>query len=256
MNKRLALITGVGRKEGIGAAICKQLAADGMDILFTYWHAYDREVMQHERSEDPEKIREACRAFGVRAEIIELNLADPRSIEELYAYSMTVFGRYPDTLVHNAAVSINDSIETITADGLDRHYEINTRAVTLLTQTFLKHFDYEYGRIICITTGWEVGPMPDELSYVLTKSTMDTLAFTLAPRLAAKKITINCINPGPTDTGWMNEELKKVLLERSPQGRLGRPEDAAKLAGILASEQSQWITGQTIHSEGGFINHF
>ncbi|MBM7579175.1 SDR family oxidoreductase [Jeotgalibacillus terrae] len=254
MTRRLAIITGVGRKAGIGASIAEKLAADGMDILFTFWHAYDRDVSSHTESEDPDDVLAACRAHGVQAEMIELNLAEVHSIDELFSFCQTAFGRYPDTLIQSAAVSINDSIETISADQLDQHYAINTRAVTLLTQKFLQHFDSETGRVICLTTGWAQGPMPNELSYALTKSAIDTLVYTISPVLAERKITINSINPGPTDSGWMNDEVKKELLSLSPQGRLGMPADAANLVSFLASEQAQWITGQTIHSEGGFIN--
>ncbi|WP_404405883.1 SDR family oxidoreductase [Jeotgalibacillus malaysiensis] len=255
MARRLALVTGVGRKVGIGAALAERLAADGMDVLFTYWHAYDREVSAHEKSEDPDDILQLCREKSVHAEMIELNLAEVHSIDELFSYCYSVFGRYPDTLVHNAAVSINDTIETVTAEQLDQHYAINTRAVTLLTQKFLKHFEYDFGRIISLTTGWAQGPMPNELSYALTKSTIDTLAYTISPVLAERKITMNVINPGPTDTGWMNDELKEELLTRSPQGRVGKPSDVANLASFLVSVEAQWVTGQTIHSEGGFNNY-
>lgn len=256
MTRRLALVTGVGRKIGIGAALAERLAADGMDVLFTYWHAYDREISAHKRSEDTDDILQLCREKSVHAEMIELNLAEVHSIDELFSYCYSVFGRYPDTVIHNAAVSMNDTIETVTAEQLDQHYAINTRAVTLLTQKFLKHLAYDFGRIICLTTGWAQGPMPNELSYAMTKSTMDTLVYTISPVLARRKITINVINPGPTDTGWMSDELKDVLLERSPQGRVGKPSDVANLASFLVSEEAQWVTGQTIHSEGGFINHF
>ncbi|TFE01757.1 SDR family oxidoreductase [Jeotgalibacillus salarius] len=256
MTNRLALVTGVGRKIGIGAALAERLAADGIDVLFTYWHAYDREVSSHERSEDADDILKLCREKNIQAEMIELNIADTQSINELFSYCYSVFGRYPDTLINNAAVSINDTIETVTTEQLDQHYAVNTRAVTLLTQKFLQHFEYDFGRVICMTTGWAQGPMPNELSYALTKSTMDTLVYTISPVLAERKITINIINPGPTDTGWMNADLKEVLLKRSPQGRIGQPADVANLASFLVSEQAQWVTGQTIHSEGGFINHF
>ena len=96
--------------------------------------------------------------------------------------------------------------------------------------------------------------MPNELSYVLTKSTMDTLTYTLASTLAEKNITINAINPGPTDSGWMSEDTKSYLINRFPIGRVGQPTDVAKLVSFLTGPDSGWITGQVIHSEGGFRN--
>ena len=96
--------------------------------------------------------------------------------------------------------------------------------------------------------------MPEELSYVLTKSAVETLTYTLSSTLAEKGITINTVNPGPTDSGWMNDKIKTDLLTRFPAGRLGQPEDVAKLVSFLVSDEAQWITGQLIHSEGGFKN--
>ena len=94
--------------------------------------------------------------------------------------------------------------------------------------------------------------MPGEIAYAITKGAIETLTYTLASEIASKGITINAVNPGPNDTGWMNRELEDQLLAQSPMGRVGRPTDTAKLIGFLASEEAEWITGQVIHSEGGF----
>jgi len=181
-----------------------------------------------------------------------LDLQDTSSFEESFAFCKEQFDRYPDVLVNNAAVSINDNIHTITAQSLDDHYRVNVRATTFLTSQFVKSYQGESGRIINITTGWSRGQMPDELSYVLTKSAVETLTYTLASTLAEKGITINAINPGPTNSGWMNEEIKTEILKLSPSGRIGEPHDAANLVAFLASDRAKWITGQVIHSEGGF----
>ena len=150
--------------------------------------------------------------------------------------------------------SLNDNILTITPESLDEHYRVNVRATTFLTSEFVKCFEGSNGRVVNITTGWSRGQMPEELSYVLTKSAVETLTYTLASTLAEKGITINAINPGPTNSGWMTEEIKTEILKLSPAGRIGEPEDAANIVAFLASERAQWITGQVIHSEGGFRN--
>ena len=94
--------------------------------------------------------------------------------------------------------------------------------------------------------------MPGELAYAATKGAVEAFTVTLAAEVAPLGLTVNAINPGPTDTGWMSEELRAALLARLPFGRIGRPEDAARLVAFLASEDAAWITGQVIHSEGGF----
>ncbi len=94
--------------------------------------------------------------------------------------------------------------------------------------------------------------MVNELSYATTKGAIDALTITLSAELADKGITINAVNPGPTDTGWRNKDIKAKLLKKFSTGRIGRPEDAANLICFLASDEGKWINGQIIHSEGGF----
>ncbi len=95
--------------------------------------------------------------------------------------------------------------------------------------------------------------MEDELAYGMTKGAIEAFTKSLAAGVGPRGITVNAVNPGPTDTGWMTEELKRGLLPRFALGRLGQPEDAARLVAFLAGDEATWITGQTIHSEGGFV---
>jgi 3-oxoacyl-[acyl-carrier protein] reductase len=95
--------------------------------------------------------------------------------------------------------------------------------------------------------------MEDELAYAMTKGAIEAFTKSLAAGVGHKGITVNAVNPGPTDTGWMTEELKRELLPKFPFGRLGQPEDAGRLVAFLAGDEAAWITGQTIHSEGGFV---
>ena len=94
--------------------------------------------------------------------------------------------------------------------------------------------------------------MPNEIAYAITKGAIETLTYTLSQKIASKGITINAVNPGPNDTGWMNEKMKTELLSQFPMNRIGKPKDTANLIGFLASKEAEWITGQIINSEGGF----
>jgi 3-oxoacyl-[acyl-carrier protein] reductase len=107
------------------------------------------------------------------------------------------------------------------------------------------------GRIINLTSGQSVAPMPGELAYAATKGAIEAFTVSLSAELAPYGITVNAVDPGATDSGWMTEEIKQELLPRFPMGRIGQPEDAARLIAFLASDEAAWITGQVIHSRGG-----
>jgi 3-oxoacyl-[acyl-carrier protein] reductase len=94
--------------------------------------------------------------------------------------------------------------------------------------------------------------MPTELAYASSKGAIIAFTESISPALASRGITVNVINPGPTDTGWMSDELREALVRSSPAGRVGTPEDAARLVAWLASDDARWITGQVINSEGGW----
>jgi 3-oxoacyl-[acyl-carrier protein] reductase len=109
------------------------------------------------------------------------------------------------------------------------------------------------GRVVNFSSGQHLGPMPDELAYAGSKGAIIAFSTSIAPSLARRGITINVVNPGPTDTGWMTPDLRDAIADQIPMGRVGMPDDAARLVGWLASDEAQWITGQVINSEGGMI---
>ena len=251
-NPRIALVTGASRLKGIGAATCLALAEAGYNLFFTYWTEYDKELNLVSGEEDPETLQSLIQEKGVICHKLEWDLSNAENISELLRHVERVIG-YPDILVNNACYSTMDSFETITPVSLDRHYEINVKATTLLTSYFARSFQKKAGgRVINLTSGQSLEPMSDELSYAITKGTIEHITKTLVPDLAKKGITINAVNPGPNDTGWMEEDLKEAMLSNFPMGRVGTPRDVAHLIRFLASPEAEWVTGQIIHAEGGF----
>ncbi len=239
--------------KGIGAAICEALAEGGADIFFTYWSAYDRSMPWGIEQDEPFQIQRKIEALGVSCHCLELDLSKEEGPQALLAAARDAFGE-PDILVNNACYSEAMPYSALTSERLDRHYFLNVRAPIMLSVEFAKQFQKgRGGRIIAMTSGQSLGPMPGETAYAATKGAIDAFVKTFAAEVAEKGITVNAVNPGPTDSGWMDEELKKQLLPKFPFGRIGTPYDAARLIRFLASDEAEWITGQIIHSEGGFI---
>jgi 3-oxoacyl-[acyl-carrier protein] reductase len=250
--ERIALVTGASRRAGIGAAICRALAASGHDIAFTHWQAYDRASDWSADEEGPTALLAELRATGVRAEAFEADLSRSETPVELFDEVIERLG-FPRVLVNNAAHSTHTGYATLSAAELDAHYAVNLRATALLSAELARRWPGGSGRIINMTSGQSHGPMPEELAYAASKGAVEALTVSFSVGAARLGITVNAVNPGPTDTGWMTEELKEVLLPKFPFGRIGEPADAARLVAFLASDAAAWITGQVIHSEGGFL---
>lgn len=252
LERRIAIVTGASRLNGIGAAICTALASKGMDVFFTYWTTYDSEMPWGIRSNEPQLLQDKIEEYGVRCEKLELDLTDTAAAAKLLDRVEEKLGK-PSILINNATYSVDVGYDTLTAEILDRHYEVNIRGTMLLSVEFASRFSHSKGgRIINLTSGQSLGPMAGNIAYATTKGAIDTFTLTLSAELASKGITVNAVNPGPTDTGWMNDDVKNVILTKSPNGRIGMPQDAARLIAFLASDEAEWVTGQIIHSEGGF----
>lgn len=250
---RVAIVTGAGRRAGIGAAICRALARRGADVFFTQWGAYDRGPGTGEDPDGPAALRQELRSLDVRAEHVEADLSLPETPAQVLEEAAERLG-VPSILVNNAAHSTRDGFEHLDSTTLDAHYAVNLRATALLSVVFAQRFDGETGgRIVNLTSGQSLGPMPGELAYAATKGAIEAFTRTLAAEVGHKGMTVNAVNPGPTDTGWMTEELRQELSAKFSARRVGEPEDAARLVAFLASDEAAWITGQVIHSEGGFL---
>ena len=251
LHGRVALVTGASRSIGIGAAIARELARGGADVFTTFYRAYDASMpWGSTRSEADDLIAELV-ALGVRAGGIELNLAEPTAPATLFDRAESMFGAV-DILINNATHSEPTGIDVLDAAQLDRHYAVNLRATALLCAEFTRrHRGTPGGRIINLSSGQGKEPMPAELAYVATKGAIEAFTVSLSAALAARGITVNAIDPGATDTGWMTPALKQSLEAGAPMRRIGQPEDAARLVRFLVSDEAGWITGQIIYSRGG-----
>lgn len=243
----IAIVTGASHNQGIGAAICRKLAKEGANIFFTHWGSEENWAVNFED--------EIIQENGVKCGNSEIDLSEPNAPFKILDMVTHQLGT-PTILVNNAAHSTRDGYMKLDAKTLDDHYAVNMRATFLLSVEFARRLKQQQklmGRIINMTSGQALGPMTDELAYVATKGAISTFTLSLSAELAPLGITVNAINPGPTDTGWMTADIKNHLTSKFLSGRIGLPEDAARLVSFLASEEAQWITGQIINSEGGFF---
>ncbi|MBI5670158.1 MAG: SDR family oxidoreductase [Chloroflexi bacterium] len=249
---RVALVTGASRRIGIGAAVCRALARQGVDVFFTYWRPYDGTMPWGADDNAPALLEAELHALGVRCASLEADLSQPDTPAAILDAAEAALDMV-SILVNNATYSVNGGYDVLDAAMLDAHYAVNIRGTFLLSVEFARRFQAgSGGRIISLTSGQGLGPMPDELAYATTKGAVEAFTVSLATGVAHKGITVNAVDPGPTDTGWMSDDLKAWVLAHTPQGRVGTPDDAARLIAFLASDAAQWVTGQVIHSNGGF----
>ncbi len=244
---RVAVVTGVGRVEGIGFAISRRLLGEGWRVLV---HSYD----EGDRvAGDEGAVVAALGGFSDRLRQIEVDLGAPEAPRRVIDAAREAFGTV-DALVVNHAHGSDQSLATVTVEELDRAWAVNARAAVLFAQAFsaARDDDRPDGRIVLLTSGQHLGPMPGELPYVLSKGALHQVTATLADELAERRITVNAVNPGPVDTGWPSAELREQLTPRFPAGRWGGPEDIAPVVAWLLSAESAWVTGQVIDAEGGF----
>jgi 3-oxoacyl-[acyl-carrier protein] reductase len=247
---RVALVTGVSRRAGIGFAVARRLAAAGLRVFAHHHVAHDAERAW---GADPAGIDAVIAAVGGETRHAGFDLAEPEAPAALFAAAREAFGRV-DVLVCNHASSGPDgTLAGVTAEMLDAHWAVNTRSSLLLAGEFARHHDGRAGgRIVFMTSGQGRGPMPGEVAYATSKGALAAITLTLADELADRGITVNCVNPGPTDTGWATPELFAAVRDRLPAGRWGEPDDAARLIAWLVSDEGRWMTGQVLDSEGGF----
>lgn len=252
---RVALVTGVSRRQGIGCAIASRLASLGADLVVTHHRPHD--VEQPWGADDVDSVLDEIRAHrendDQRVVDVAADLADAATPQALVDRAVAEFG-HVDALVCNHARSGGDGpLGELTAEMLDAHWAVNTRSSLLLTQAFAaQHDGRPGGRVVLMTSGQGMGPMPGEVAYATAKAALAGITSTLADQLADAGITVNTVNPGPVDTGYMTPELAARLAPMFPFGRMGEPDDPARLIAWLVSDEGRWMTGQVLDTEGGF----
>ena len=250
---RTALVTGVSRRRGIGFAVASRLAEMGAWLAVHHHRAHDAE--EYGAGEDLDALLTDLRASlqgPARLVDVGADLGDPTAVAGLVPTVTDLLGHL-DVLVCNHAHGGGEvDLAHLTVATLDRHWAVNTRATLLLTQAFAaQHDGRPGGRVIWMTSGQSLGPMSDNLAYATSKAALAGATWSVADDLAGRGILLNTVNPGPVNTGYL-DDAPPAFLEAFPQHRIGEPEDPARLIGWLVSDEGRWVVGQVLNSEGGF----
>ncbi|MFD0004785.1 SDR family oxidoreductase [Streptomyces sp. NPDC127178] len=254
---RTALVTGASRRAGIGHAVARRLAAYGASVYLHHHVPHDAAMPWGADSPDHvvASVREALGDPEAQVLAGPGDLSDPAAPAELIATAATALGGRLDILIANHAVSGSDgTLDEIDAAMLDTHWTVDTRAVLLLVQAHARLRPAgPGGRVVMMTSGQDIaGGMPGEIAYALQKGALASITRSLSTTLAEQGITVNTVNPGPVDTGYLTGEAYEAVAARFPTGRWGMPDDPARLIAWLATDEAGWITGEVINSEGGF----
>jgi 3-oxoacyl-[acyl-carrier protein] reductase len=245
LSGKVAVVTGASK--GIGAGIAKAFAEAGASVVVNYASS----------KEGAEKVVRTIGERGGRAVAIQGDVAKSADVRRLFEETEREFGSL-DILVNNAGVYRFDGIEDITEDEFHRQFNTNVLGPILATQEAVKQFGPEGGSIINISSVASEFGMPAAAVYSATKGALDSLTRVLAAELGPRKIRVNTIAPGVIETegahsaGVIGGELEQMAISRTPLGRSGQPEDIARIAVFLASDDSGWLTGERLVASGGF----
>lgn len=252
---RTALVTGASRRDGIGYAVARRLAAHGASVMVHHYQPHDAE--QPWGSDDIDAVLDGVRAVlgdpEGRIADADADMADPEAPRQVVEATVAEFGHL-DVLVANHARNGGDAtLAEITLEMLDGHWAVDARAPILLAQAFAaQHDGRPGGRVLFMTSGQIHGSMPGEVAYASAKAVLAQITPTLAAELGPRGITVNAVDPGPVQTGYIGEDLMRHVLPRFAAGRVGVPSDPAKLLAWLATDEADWVTGQVISADGGF----
>src|ERR1700730_11400077 len=244
LNGKVAVVTGASK--GIGAGIAKEFAAEGASVVVNYASS----------KSDADKVVDEITKRGGKAVAVQGNVAKKAEIERLFAGAKKSFGKI-DILVNNAGVYDFKPLEEITEEEFHREFNTNVLGMMLATQEGLKHFGPEGGSVINVGSLASSLTPPTGVVYNATKGAVDAITRTLAKELGPKKIRVNSINPGMVITegavagGFTESDFRKALESQTPLGRIGQTDDIAPAAVFFASDDSKWITGETLLIAGG-----
>lgn len=253
-HRPLALVTGVGRRAGIGAAIAARLATDGWDLAISWWGPYDARVHGAADPDGVDSIVAECELAGARVTRLPVDLADPEQAAALVGRAEAEAGAPVTAIVMSHCESVDSDFATTTLESFDRHMAVNVRAPFLLLQAYAARLragapaPEDRRRVIALTSDHVAFNLP----YGTSKGALDRLVVGAAQELADVHVSANLVNPGPNDTGWMTEEIRESAIAQTPGGRPSMPSDTAVLVGFLCGPDGGWVNGQLLKSDGGF----
>jgi 3-oxoacyl-[acyl-carrier protein] reductase len=244
LSGKVAVVTGTSK--GIGAGIAQELAAQGASVVVNYASS----------KEGAEKVVAAITKAGGNAIAVGGSVAHASEIDNLFAETKKAFGKV-DILVNNAGVYAFAPLELITEDDIDRMYATNVKELLLATKAGVALIPPEGGSVINIGSVASEQTPPMSVVYGSTKGAVDVITRVLAKELGPRKIRVNAVSPGPVATegfkssGVEGSDFEKQMLQSTPLGRIGTPQDIALVVAFLASDDARWVTGSLIQAAGG-----
>ena len=245
--RNTALITGAGRLASIGAGIARQLAAEGWDLVLAYWHDYDARMPWGTEPDDVVRLTAELEAIGAQVHCLPADLEDAAVPERLVTEAVQLAGPLQGMVLSHAE-SVDSGILDTSLESFERHFAVNTRASWQLIAAFARQATDDGGAIVALTSDHTAFNLP----YGASKGALDRIVIAAARELGPQGISANVLNPGPVDTGWMDDEIREALTARQPGGRLGTPADVAGTVAFLLTPAGRWVSGQLIRSDGGF----